>query len=218
MITQEIREFKEYLEKNNIKGLALDIDETLCDTSTYWFEEAVKKFGNPTTLTTKEIIDKYILIQNIPFWDKEILKPWIINARKSKDMHVNANSIENAIEIVNQIHQNIPIVAYITARSETLRGITKLWLKKHKFPKAKVFHVISQKKDLGSKTSSKAKVELLEYLYPHITGIVDDHPDVAELTHDKYEGNIYVFRSTKVYDKKNIISCKDWNDVFEKIK
>lgn len=62
MVTKEIKEFKKYLEKNNIQGLALDIDDTIAETGKHWIELIVNEFGNPTNQSIEEIIEEYLTI------------------------------------------------------------------------------------------------------------------------------------------------------------
>ncbi len=64
----KILDLKSDLSKKWIEWLALDIDETLSLTSTYWFEQLLKLFGNPENLTAKQMAEKYHLCQNVPYW------------------------------------------------------------------------------------------------------------------------------------------------------
>jgi predicted secreted acid phosphatase len=206
-----VKKLKEKLENKLISGLAVDIDETISDTSTYWFEEAIKKFGKPNNKTTKEIIDEYVLIQNIPFWNKLEIESWLLDARKNLDFHSKPLPIIGALDTLKEIDKKIKIVAYITARPEFLRETTINWLEKHGFPKADLIHMPNKNEH---SESNLWKANVLEYLYPQVSGIIDDNPLLVKEISETYQGDIYLIRNKKLKRyNSNIYPCENWNEV-----
>jgi hypothetical protein len=52
----------------NNPGIALDIDDTLSNTTRHFISVLQKKFGNPENLTVDEMIEKYHIMPNISYW------------------------------------------------------------------------------------------------------------------------------------------------------
>ena len=153
--------FKEQLKDKGMKGLVIDLDETLSNTIHYWAPELVKSFGNPQNLSTEEII-KRIYAQDVPFWKLEELQKWIILALKSEEMTEVYPIIEGSDQAVKRINQVIPVAGYLTIRETCIRGATRRWLKKHGFPDEPVIT-----RPDGLKTGGHQwKAEVLVYLYP----------------------------------------------------
>ena len=49
----QIQQLKENLKKNGLRGLALDIDDTLSETNAHWYDHMVK-FSGPKDLTKEK--------------------------------------------------------------------------------------------------------------------------------------------------------------------
>jgi hypothetical protein len=207
---------KKKLKLAGIKGLALDIDETLSFTIGYMIEELIKKLGNPENLTAHQIARKYRHTDEIPYWQnadaREIMNKIICSNKIQKELPL----IENSNEIVQKINKIIPIVAYITVRPGTVLDGTRFWLKKHGFPKTEV---ITKPNNIPRRKGNEWKAKVLEYLYPQVTGIVDDNPGLTTFFGKKYKGTIYLYDNTETEREDiNIVPCKDWKTVAKKIK
>jgi len=213
---KEIVSLKRRLKLAEVKGLALDIDETLSFTIGFLIEKLVEKLGNPENLTIKEIARKYRHTDNIPYWQNKEAKKVVDEFNKSADSFRDLPLIENSNKIVQEINKIIPIVAYITARSSVAFSETKFWLKKHDFPEAQI---ITRPKNIERKMGNKWKAKVLEYLYPQVVGIVDDNPGLIKYFGKKYRGLIYLYDQTEVEKKDiNVIPCENWEMVAKKIK
>lgn len=213
---REIVSLKRKLKLAGIKGLALDIDETLSFTIGVIMEELIKELGNPENLTAKEIARKYRHTDNIPYWQSDKVKKVlgkIINSNKvQKDLPL----VENANEVVQKINKIIPIVAYITARPKFINSGTKFWLTKHNFPEAPI---IARPKNIYPKIGNKWKAKVLEYLYPQVVGIVDDNQNLPKYFGKKYKGVVYLFDCVETERKDiNVIPCENWETVAKKVK
>lgn len=209
-------QLKRRLCKNKTRGIALDIDDTLSYTDHHWIEQMRLKFGNPENLTREEIVKKYKWIEAVPYWKSRKATTLMKKFMHSNAFQITIPLIENSNHVVQKINKIIPVIAYVTARPSQVFNGTKSWLSKHGFPPAPIvfrpMRIHHTKKNLW-------KAGLLKSLYPEVTGIIDDNPDlVNELASVKYQGSLYLYDSgenTKQY--KNIFRCQTWNDIFKLI-
>ena len=212
----KITVFKNRLKKSKIRGLALDIDETISHTAKYWVDVLTVKFGNPEGLTAREIFRKYRRIQEYPHWKTKEALEWMEWAKQADEIQQDIPLIENANHIVNKINKIIPMVCYITARPSKVLNGTKKWLSKHGFPKAEI---ITSPKSIGHIEASKWKMDLLIKLYPEVVGIVDDNLKIVDNLPKNYKGIVFIYDIERnISNKKNIISCATWEDVFREVK
>lgn len=196
-------------------GLALDIDNVLCATNIYWAEELQKIAGNPENLTPQEISDKYVLADKVPYWQTPDALAWMHKARTLNEFSDNLGLIENADHVVNKIHRLIPIVAYITARWETLRESTESWLWRHEFPAAPVYMRPMQATAIKG---YEWKAEFLSSHYPGIVGIVDDERRVVEHLPRDYPGTVFLYKNPLHLETDvDVVLCKDWDAVLQAV-
>lgn len=116
MKQESVLQLKKKLINKNISGIALDIDETLCSTCELYIGKAIEKIGNPTKLSPNELFKKYKLLQNLPFYNKEELIKCIEYLINDEDIHFNVEPFENVNIEIKKLHENLNVVAYITAR------------------------------------------------------------------------------------------------------
>lgn len=197
---------------NKTIGLALDIDETLALTSTYWTELLMEKFSNPENLTAAEIISKYRYTQNVPYWQTEEAFRWMEEARESDLLQEQLPLIINANHSVKKINEIVPIVAYVTIRPSSVNLGTRNWLRKHDFPEAPIIH---KPDTIDHAEGNKWKAKLLYKAYPQILGIIDDNPSVPQHLPEKYPGVVFLYDNDD-HPRKDIhvIPCKEWSDVY----
>ena len=211
-----IIQLKHRLKSKKLKGLALDIDDTLARSGEAWILGVQKQFGNPENLTIEEVKKKYRYSYNAPYWSNQTVSDWEKTTRHDNQWHLELPLIKNANHIVEKIHRLVPIVIYLTARPKSVLPGTKKWLKQYGFPEAEIVYRPADVK-LPLNLAWKAKV--LEYLYPQVIGMVDDHPQLAKDLSKKYRGTLYLY---DYHDQAprgdiNIIPCKNWNEVLERI-
>lgn len=215
-ITKEIVDFKKSLVNNNLIGLALDIDETLSDTSHGWAEKFFQDIGNPENLSPQDFSKKYRTIESAPYFQNQVSKDLIESLAISPSAYLNLKIIEDSNHIVDQINKIIPIVAYITVRPSCVADATNQWIKKHGFPKAPI---ITRPEGIALKDGSTWKARVLEYLHPQVMGIIDDSPSLVDNLNSNYQGKVFLYRNTQVARKDiNVIACPSWASVLGKIK
>lgn len=200
------------------KGLALDIDETLSWTLGWWFEEMMELFGNPENLTKKKLIKKYRYSYNVPYWQTKEGKAYIEKRRKDDRVQVELELIEKDVNIiVNQIHEIVPIAAYVTLRPPDVIEGTQEWLDMHNFPKAEI---ITKPNSVVYEDGNKWKANLLEKLYPDIIGIVDDNPALVTHLTDGYKGVVYLYDYHQRFNSNglNVLPVNNWQAILKDIK
>ncbi len=212
----EISVFKKYLKKNNLIGLALDIDETLSATTQSWFQKLIDKFGTDEKLSAPEMVQKYRYTFNVPYWQTEEVNTWIENLRHSNEEVQTLEMIKGASESINRINKKIPILAYITVRPQTVILGTKSWLRSNKFPEAEI---IAKPIEIEHKDGNKWKAKVLHYLTPNISGIIDDNPGLVKELGKKYDGKVFLYDySENEFNYDYVIPCLTWPDVENEIK
>lgn len=213
----EAQKLKEILQTQGLRGLALDIDETLADSNTHWFDHMFE-FHPLEGIDKKEMIERYKFVEHVPGWDSQDALNRANELMHSDEFNETIPLIEDSNHIVNKIHESIPIVAYITARPQTVRAGTLKWLDRHGFPAAPVMMRPSEtgvSKEDGIRRN-KWKAEALLFLYPHVVGIVDDNLGLAsELIALGYPGILYLYgpQTGAVGEHKNVVHCPTWKSV-----
>lgn len=212
----ELIAFKNRLIDAQIRGLAIDIDETLSWTIGYWVEQMQKKFGNPEDLSIQDIITKYRYTQNVPYWQTEEARAWMDEHRNSNEIQEVLPLIAYADTSIQQINKLVPIVCYLTTRPVTVIEGTKKWLQKYNFPQAEI---IARPRDVHLTEGNKWKAEILEYLYPQVEGIIDDNPGLVTHLSKTYQGSIYLYDNGETTRKDiTILPCKKWEDVLQTVR
>ncbi len=214
--SREIIALKRKLKENKVRGLALDIDETLSFTIGGLVDGLAKEFGNPENLTVEEMVRKYKHTDKIPYWQSKecdlVIDKILTDEKIQKDLPL----IKNANSLANKVNEIISIVSYITIRPRIIFEATKYWLKKNNFPKAPT---ILKPKNISRRMGNKWKAKVLEYLYPEVLGIVDDNPGLVKNLSRKYKGTIFLYDHTETERKDiKVIPCENWNQVLVEVK
>ena len=208
---ESAHQLKQRLIQNGRRGLALDIDDTLSVTRSYIIRKMQELFGNPENLTPAQVHDKYGWIHNVPYWKSEEITTWINDQWHSNDVQLALDLIEDCHEKVQAINRVKPIVAYVTARPESVSQGTQRWLDSHQFPSAEL---LLRPLSLSTEEGSGWKAEALSLLYPEIEGIVDDNSALIDELPADYAGTIYLFGHQSYKDSPlTIVPCLTWQDV-----
>ncbi len=216
----QIQKLKDKLKEGGIKGLALDIDDTLSETNAHWYDHMFK-FRDPNGLTKEELLRSHRWIEDVPEWSTAEARAHMKETLHSNDFNEAIPLIEGADEAVRAIEKIVPILAYITARPSAVIEGTLRWFRKHNFPEAEL---ITRPDDISLEdfnvNKNKWKAKVLKQLHPEIIGIVDDNIGlIKELEAVGYEGNMYLYgKETEEFrDHKHVVVCHRWSDVLDAI-
>lgn len=200
--------------RENVQGIALDIDETLCWTIGHLVGEMQKLFGNPENLSIEALIAKYRFTKHVPYWQTPEIKKWLDDYRESSKLKEGLPLMIGAQNAVREINKIIPVVAYITARPEVVADGTKIWLDKHDFPNGEI---ILRPMHIDHDFGNPWKAQVLHELYPYVLGIVDDNPSLVKHLPKNYLGNILVFGGGVENNSNNIFNCLTWPEVINRV-
>jgi hypothetical protein len=216
----KVTALKESLKEKGLKGLALDIDDTLSETNSHWYDH-MTKFAAPKDLTKQQLLESGKWIEDVPEWQTPEAQKRMIEMLHSNEFNESIPLIEGADETVLAIHKIVPIVAYITARPATIVEGTLKWLRKHNFPEAQL---ITRPEDIQladfNTYKNKWKAGVLKDLYPEVVGIVDDNKGlIQELEAVGYEGKMYFYgKDVKGFESDpRVTVCPIWPDVLNVI-
>jgi hypothetical protein len=213
-INTDIVAFKKQLKDKGTQGLVIDLDETLSGTVHYMAGELARLYGNPLNLSIEELCER-MNAHDVPFWKLEEIREWGLQALESAEMTEAYPIIAGADQAVAKIVQVIPVAGYLTLRQTSVRNATERWLKKHGFPAAPV---ITRPDDLKLAAGMKWKADTLAYLYPQVSGLIDDTLDIFNYLPSNYQGTIFLYGQTDYPQSDlNIIPCKTWDDVYKKV-
>ncbi len=197
------------------KGIALDIDETISDTNTYWFGLLMDRFGNPEKLSIQEMVIKYKYTQYVPYWQESEQLEFMEMLRNDNELQMEFARVIGSLETVNRINQILPIISYITLRPENVREGTSRWLTKHGFPEGEL---IMKPDDVEYEKGYQWKAEIIYSFYPKIIGIIDDNPRFIEYLPSNYKGKIFLFNcGNEIENNMFVQKCENWEKVFHEV-
>ena len=135
--------------------------------------------------------EKYKLAQYVPYWkDQPAAVEWMQHARADNEFQTVLPCIPDAVEGVNALNAVVPVVAYITARPQSVVSGTKRWLAAHGFPDAPV---LAKPDAVDFADANSWKGRALGELHPHVLGIIDDNPSVLGSLPQRYPGSFFLF-------------------------
>ena len=197
-------------------GIALDIDDTLSQTLLYWIQGLQEKLGGLEDMSPAEIMKKIKHTRDVPEWNTPEAMEYITELCNEDSLQEVIPVVEGAIDGVQRINAIVPIVAYVTARPNTVINGTTKWLKKYGFPEAPL---ITRPSSVSIPDGMKWKAEKLIASYPHIQGIVDNDIKLAEYLPSDYRGHFFLLSQASV-SKDSLISlyvCPDWKSVVQQV-
>jgi hypothetical protein len=215
-ISEDAISLKKDFEIHNTHGIALDIDETLSSTNRTFFETLLNKFGDPEELGIDKMLSKYKISHDVSYWQLEEVQEYLKFMRRDNEIQLSISPIPGSKEAVEEIAKHIKCICYITARPETARTATEEWLKKHGFP---IAPIIMRPHEVDDKHIQTWKGNVLEYMYPNVTGIIDDNHSFAKNVSPDYKGVLFYYGSEEKPDIHiKTIVCPTWHDVVKKVK
>lgn len=223
LIEQLYQPLKQSFEAKGIRGVAVDIDDTLSATNLQWARQLLFTLGNPEALTPEQIISKYEYVRNVPYWPKERIEHFVQECFADETSLLGYPVLEGALPGIYEVQEVTPLLAYVTTRPDSMVDVTKAWLKRSSFPDADV--VCLPHADLlqwsGIKSAMEWKAMLLEYLYPHISGIIDDNEEFIHHLSPSYRGSVCLLHRSPLIPLRTdlaLYSCPTWHDVADAIR
>jgi len=198
-------------------GIALDIDDTLSQTLLYWIQGLQEKLGGLEDMSPTEIVKKFKHTRNVPEWNTPEAMEYITELCNADSLQEVIPVVEGAVDGVKRIHAIVPVVAYITARPNTVVHGTTKWLKKHGFPDAPL---ITRPPSVSIPDGMKWKARELVAHFPHIQGVIDNDAVLAEYLSDTYPGHVFIFSHNALpkTSSAKIHACPDWKSVVQQVK
>lgn len=197
------------------KCIAVDIDETLCDTRRFWFSELSRLFGAPFHLSTAQLIESFEYTDRVPMWQTREAKAWLSEARCNSEIHrERLEPVVGALQGMLRISQHFDIV-YMTMRPDTIIEATRDWLDSQKFPRGEI---VASPACLFDVERPAWKGRELLARHPGVVGLIDDHPDVIEAISPEYRGKVFLLgQEVAPRTDIDIVPCRDWPAVVEQV-
>lgn len=191
--------------------IALDIDDTLADTAHYFATLLNEKFGNPEKLTPREIIEKYEIIPQVPYWQTPEILLWREQESMSNARQLKVPVMPHAQKVVQKIHKNFSII-YISSRPTIVERGTKQWLDENHFPNGEL---ILRNKEFQVLNGNAWKAQILTEPERNVLAIIDDNPEIISYLRRLYKGAVYLFGTAPVpeFPDIHVHRCKDWHEV-----
>ncbi len=197
-----------------MKGLIVDIDDTLSKTTKYWIEVFQQNFGNEEGLSIDDMYRKYHYVQNVPYWNGPEVSQLIHKYIHSNYFQLKLPLIDNANYYLTLLSKEVPIICYLTKRPEIVRSGTSTWLIKHNFPKAPL---IMKPTELPDNQGNQWKSDFIQDYRNQEIGIIDDDKNLVELL--KRDRNIHYFLfgiENYFIQALNVYPCVTWEILYEK--
>lgn len=199
-----------------MKGLIVDIDDTLSITTKRWMKIFMRAYGNPEGLTVDQLYNKYRLVQNVPYWrikgDSQNLITYLTN---NKNFQLTLREQIGASKALIEINKIIPINLYLTKRPVAVESATIKWLMKHGFPTANVIH---RPMNVRPEEGTHWKLQYILECKQQVAGVIDDDFALAmELV--AHNLNYYLFGFTKLdFKYDNLYYSRNWYQLLNILK
>jgi hypothetical protein len=165
------------------RGIAVDIDDTLCETALTCMELMQSRFGSTSNTTGLELLRRYRQPGNVPEWQAANAQTWLAAQLHDENFLLSLPEVPDARASMKAIAQSLPIACYITSRVHSLQMVTEQWLQYHDFPEAPV---ITRDPAVHS---PGWKLQYLAKLFSSLYAVIDNEKSTLET---KTELAIYV--------------------------
>lgn len=193
-------------------GLAIDIDDTVCNTAGTCFARIADKFGTPAGETWETLQEKYAQPHRVEEWQKEEVLEWLKYYLNDSEFLLNLEPLPVAVEGLQRISQEVPIRLYLSSRLDTNQAVTEQWLEKHHLPKAPV---VTRPDSVRSR---HWKLDYLHKHHPEVWGLVDDDIEENLLLHTLYRGKLFMIgrkgaERSSVFQPQ-IVHLRGWEEFY----
>jgi len=188
---ESVYRLKSHLQSEGIEGLAVDLDDTSYHTSDAYHDLLSERFPSPEKLTRDQARKHFALTGKILYWGGiPEAKAAAYSKVDDPEFHSSIMPITDAIVRINELEQKRLMACYLTARTENLRWVTEVSLTQHNFPRLPLG---MKSKDIDFENSAEWKAAALDYLFPHVNGIIDNDARVARALEEmEYSGRVFL--------------------------
>lgn len=183
-----------------MNGLALDIDDTLCDTARVCMQVMAQTFGTRAPFDADQFLETYGQPGIVPDWQETPAQRHIESLLGNDEFMYELPPIEAALTFVPLIHQIIPVSLYITSRLKARARVSERWLQRHGFPPAPIIL-----RDPET-TNPDWKNNYLADYYPEIFALIDNeihHPPGHRFKGHLLEVSPHTWPDIKEFLEKN---------------
>ncbi|HYD34987.1 MAG TPA: hypothetical protein VD999_02875 [Vitreimonas sp.] len=173
------------------KGIALDIDDTLCDTARVVMKTLAQEFPQLASEAIEDLLAKYQQPEKVPTWQMNEVHDRRWKLLTTEEFMYNLPPIPGAQAGVARLAQHLPIRCYISSRLDHLTSVSRRWLRAHGFPDAPLF--LRHPDQLA-----------VDWKLPHLAemgdvcGLVDDNLGAMEIDAQQWPFTLYWYNPYRV--------------------
>ncbi|MCA9486246.1 MAG: hypothetical protein H6500_00540 [Candidatus Woesearchaeota archaeon] len=220
-LDEYIAELRRTIIINNVPSLCLDIDDTIAGTNLFWAEKHIEMFGSNESLTSAEIVRKYGLVKNVPYWNFKESENWILNQLYKVGLTQETKPIIDSLQELERIQEKISLSFYLTTRPISTAPQTRNWLTANSFPDIDIISVPENiiLELFGFENSMHWKAKVLESFYPEVQGIIEDNHELLDYLSPNYAGKVYLLSNTANLDQKlsGVKISQNWSGIRREI-
>jgi len=182
---------KRKLELTGTSGLAVDLDDTIFATAKKFHQTLSEQFPPPEEITAEKLRKNYALNGTVLYWENIPAAMELISTLVDcNEFHQNIEKLPYALEGMNRLVAADKIACYATARIKSLEDLTRTELNSASFPEKPL---ITRPNKIDFSCGSKWKAAILQYLYPHVNGIIEDNIRTVRILEESgYKGHIFL--------------------------
>lgn len=206
------------LQDSGVRGLAMDIDDSISGTNLHWASLVLDRYGHPEYDNPYEIIKAYRYVRNVPEWQVPEVVKFVENLIQSADIASSLPPVHRAKEFVSRIVNVRPLVCYLTGRPDRMKEVSHAWIWRHDFPGSDIVFQPDQDtlRHMGFRNGNEWRARLVEFLYPVVEGLIDDNVELLSYM-DGYKGRFFVLGSSGQSENPNVIFCPDLSAAAEAV-
>jgi len=188
--------------------LAIDIDDTICDTNVYWMNQYLQRHSiNGATAETR--LRSHGTVRKLRIKAADAIVEELFSRSEA---WMSMPPISRAAQTLST-HRNC-IALYLSTRPEELEFVTNWWLRKHRFPERAI---ILRPRSVTQEDGDAWKAKYITQHQCEIDGIIDDSNEILTLLNDiGFEGMRLHFSHLEVMPNclpTNTVSFSSWGEV-----
>lgn len=192
--------------------IAIDIDDTLCETNCYYIRKIAWEFPHPDGISGEELSRMHDHVTKIPHYCRPEPMAEMTRWMESDEFQEEIPLIAGASSYVRSIHEKTPVAAYVTSRPESVRLGTVRWLQKNQFPDARL---MMRPEAIPFNERHRWKAEVLSDFEPDLDYIVDDSIEIVSyLCPSDVTFLLFGTSASAISSKIEVVCCPDWEHVY----